>query len=272
LGYQEDNRFTNTGNKYIQSDHLVAGLEFIPTPQTRITVEGFNKKYKNYPVTVGRGISLANEGGDFGAIGNEAIISIGTGRSYGVEFFFQQKLTKNIFGVLSYTLFRSEFSGADGKLVSSAWDTRNILSAQLGRKFKRGWEMGLKWLSQGGAPFTPFDLAASQANYSVVGRGTLDYSRLNQGRLGNFKRLDFRVDKKWNFKKTTFNLYLDVQNALLFKSPAFPQFTFARNANNTGFQTTDGLPLRRDGSNAVPLILDNNDVSVTPSLGFVWEF
>ncbi len=272
LGYQEDNRFTNTANKYIQSDHLVAGLEFIPTPQTRITVEGFNKKYKNYPVTVGRGISLANEGGDFGAIGNERVTSIGTGRSYGVEFFFQQKLTKNIFGVLSYTLFKSEFSGADGKLISSAWDTRNILSAQLGRKFKRGWEMGLKWLSQGGAPFTPFDLAASQANYSLVGRGTLDYSRLNQGRLGNFKRLDFRVDKKWNFKKTTFNLYLDVQNALLFKSPAFPQYTFARNADNTGFQTTDGLPLRRDGSNAVPLILDNNDVSVTPSLGFVWEF
>ncbi len=272
LGYKEDGKFTNTGNKYIQSDHLVAGVEFIPTPQTRITVEGFNKQYRNYPINVSRGISLANEGGDFGAIGNERIVSIGTGRSYGVEFFFQQKLTKNIFGVLSYTLFKSEFSGADGKMVSSAWDTRNILSAQVGRKFKRGWEMGLKWLSQGGAPFTPFDLAASQANYSVVGRGTLDFTRLNQDRLANFKRFDFRMDKKWNFKKTTFNLYLDVQNALLFKSPAFPQFTFARNAENTGFKTTDGQPLRRDGANGVPLILDNNDVSVTPSLGFVWEF
>jgi hypothetical protein len=272
LGFQQDGKFVNAGNKYIRSDHAVAGIEFIPTPQTRITVEGFNKKYANYPVTSLRQISLANEGGDFGAIGNEKVVSLGTGQSYGLEFFFQQKLTKNIFGVLSYTLFSSKFSGSDGKMVSSAWDTGNILSAQVGRKFKRGWEMGLKWLSQGGSPYTPFDLAASQRNYSIVGRGTLDYSRLNQEKLPAYKRFDFRIDKKWNFKKTTFDLFFDVSNALLFKNSANPQFAFARNDDNTGFKTTDGKALQRNGSNAVPLILPNESVQVTPSLGFVWEF
>lgn len=275
LGFQAENTsdaFVNRTNRYIQSDHLVSGLEFIPTPQTRITVEGFYKRYNRYPVSLLTGISLANTGGDFGAIGNEPVASTGTGETYGLEFFFQQKLTKNIFGVLSYTLFQSQFSGADNVLIASSWDNRHLVSAQLGRKFKRGWEMGLKFLFQGGAPFTPFDLEASQRNYQLLGTGTLDFTRLNSERLPAFRRFDFRLDKKWNFTSWTFNAFLDVQNAFVWANPAFSQYTFARNADNSGFATIDGQPLMSNGANAIPLILNNNDPQVTPTIGFVVEF
>lgn len=272
LGYKDNGNFVNKDNKYIQSDHFVAGLEFIPRPKTRITVEAFIKNYNNYPVSVARGISLANDGGDFGAIGNERTLSIGKGKTKGVELFFQQKLTKGLFGVLSLTVFESKFSGSNGNYISSAWNSGNIFSAQLGKKFNRGWEMGLKWQSQGGNPYTPYDLVASQKNYSIVGRGTLDNTKLNQDRLGAYKRFDFRLDKKWNFRKTTFDLYLDVQNAFVFANPTLPVFTFARNEANTDFKTTDGLPLKRDGSNGVPLILSDPSTLATPSIGFVWEF
>lgn len=273
LGYRnEQSGFANQSNKYIQSNHVVTGLEFIPTPQTRITVEGFYKKYNNYPVSVRDGISIANQGGDFGAIGNEVVQSIGKGRSRGLEFFFQQKLTKNFFGVLSYTIFKSEFVGKDEKFVASAWDTRHLLSTQAGYKFKKGWELGLKWLYQGGAPLTPFDLEASRRNYALLGVGTLDYSRLNSERLRAFNRFDFRLDKKWNYKRTTLDVFIDIQNLFLAKNPAFPQYTFERNADNSGFKTTDGLPLKLDGSNAVPLILINEDAIPTPSIGIVVEF
>lgn len=272
LGFQENGSFVNRNAKYTRTDHLVGGLEFTPTPTTRITVEGFRKNYANYPVSLRDGISLANQGGDFGAIGNERVVTNGTGRSYGVEFFFQQKLTKNIFGVFSYTWFRSEFAGANGRLVPSAWDNRHLISTQLGRKFKKGWEMGLKWLYQGGAPYTPFDMVASQRNYFTTGTGTLDFGRLNTNRLTAFNRFDFRLDKKINFRRTTLDLYFDVQNAFVASNPAYPQYTFQRNTTNTGFATTDGLPLRTDGGNGIPLILINDDPSVVPTIGFVLEF
>jgi len=272
LGYQEDGNFPNRSNEYIQSNHLVTGLEFIPTPQTRITVEAFNKVYSNYPISTLTGISLANQGGDFGAIGNERTLSIGEGRSRGLEFFFQQKLTKNTFGVLSYTLFESKFSGEDGKLISSSWDTRNIISSQLGRKFKKGWEMGLKWLYQGGSPFTPFDLEASRQNYLLLGTGTIDFNRLNTDRLPAFSRFDFRLNKKWNYKKWTLDVFIDIQNAFVQSNPALPQYTFERNGDNSGFATNNSLPLALDGGNAIPLILGNNDPQVTPTIGFVVEF
>jgi TonB dependent receptor/CarboxypepD_reg-like domain/TonB-dependent Receptor Plug Domain len=272
LGYRQDGNFINRSNKYIRSDHLVAGLEFIPTPTTRITLEGFSKRYDNYPISVRDGISLANQGGNFGAIGNEAVTSTGKGRSRGVEFFVQQKLTRNFFGVLSYTYFKSEFTGKDGKYIASSWDNRHLVSTQLGYKFKRGWELGLKWLYQGGSPYTPLDLEASRRTYLTTGVGTEDYARLNSQRLKAFSRVDFRVDKKWNYKKASIDLFFDFQNALLTSNAAIPQYTFERNSDNSGFKTTDGQALRLDGSNAIPLILANEDSNFTPALGLVIEF
>ncbi|GHB57442.1 TonB-dependent receptor [Persicitalea jodogahamensis] len=279
LGYRErppvfeaDYQYVNRDNEYIRSDHVVLGVEFVPRATTRITVEAFNKRYANYPVSVRDGISLANQGGEFGAIGNENVTSTGAGRSRGIEFFIQQKLSGNFFGVLSYTFFNSEFTGADGVYKPSAWDTRHLVSTQLGYKFKRGWELGGKFLFQGGAPYTPFDLTASQRNYALIGTGVLDNDRLNSQRLRAFNRFDFRIDKKWNAKRFSVDAFIDIQNLFLTKNPAFPQYTFERTEDNSGFKTTDGGTLLSDGSNAIPLILRNEDATVTPALGLVVEF
>ncbi len=279
LGYRErppvfeaDYQYVNRDNEYIRSDHAVLGVEFVPRATTRVTVEVFNKQYANYPVSVRDGISLANQGGEFGAIGNENVTSTGTGRSRGIEFFIQQKLSGNFFGVLSYTFFNSEFTGANGVYKPSAWDTRHLVSTQLGYKFKRGWELGGKFLFQGGAPYTPFDLLASQRNYALIGTGVLDNDRLNSQRLRAFNRFDFRIDKKWNAKRFSVDAFIDIQNLFLTKNPAFPQYTFERTEDNSGFKTTDGAALLPDGSNAIPLILRNEDATVTPALGLVVEF
>lgn len=274
LGYQDAaGNFVNTDSKYIRSDHYVAGLEFLPTTSTRFTLEGFYKQYGNYPVSVRDGISLANQGTEFGAIGNEEVSSTGRGRAYGLEFFFQQKLTKNLFAVFSYTFVRSEFTGLDeSKYLPSAWDNRHLISAILGRKLGKGWEIGAKYRFAGGSPYTPFDLQASQLNYASLGTGILDYNRLNTRRLKAFNQFDFRIDKKWNFKRLTLDLYLDVQNAFVVAGPALPQYTFRRTEDNTGFVTIDGLPLQLNGSNGIPLILEGGDATVLPTLGFILEF
>lgn len=278
LGFRnEAGALVNQNNEYIKSDHYVTGLEYVPSPTTRFTVEGFYKRYSDYPVSVRDGISLANQGTDFTALGNEAVTSTGLGRAYGVEFFFQQKLVKNIFAVASLTFVRSLFSGGpasrrDGVLVPSAWDSRILFSGLLGRKFKRGWEMGLKYRYAGGAPFTPFDLAESQRNYLALGNGVLNFNQLNTGRLRALNQFDFRLDKKWNFRQTTIDVFLDVQNAFVLPTPGFPEFVLARQAGNGGFVTTDGTPLRPDGSNGVPTVLANDDPFVTPTLGFIVEF
>lgn len=274
LGFQDENEdFVNKNNKYIRSDHYVGGFEFLPTSTTRFTLEGFYKRYAQYPVSVRDGISLANQGGDFGAIGNEQVQSTGKGRTYGLEFFVQQKLINNFFGVLSYTFVRSEFTGLDDtQYIPSAWDNRHLISALLGRKFKGGWEIGVKYRYAGGSPYTPFDFATSQRNYLSVGSGILDYSLLNTQRLPAFSQFDLRVDKKWNLRRFTLDVYVDIQNALVQRSPATPQYTFKRTDDNTAFATTDGQEIQLDGSNGIPTLLSNSDASLLPTLGFIVEF
>ncbi|MEL6141989.1 MAG: hypothetical protein AAFU67_10260 [Bacteroidota bacterium] len=42
----------------------------------------------------------------------------------------------------------------------------------------------------------------------------VDYNRLGGERLNAFSQLDIRIDKKWNFKNLSLDLYLEVQNLL----------------------------------------------------------
>ena len=262
---------TNPG-KYIQATHYVAGFEYLPKSTTRFTIEGFYKSYSNYPVSVLDGISIANKGLEFGAIGNEPITQSGKGRAYGIEFFAQQKLTKNFFGVFSYTFYRSEFSGLNNKFVSASWDNRQLISMTAGYKLPKNWEIGLKFRYQGAAPFTPYNEPLSRANYLAIGSGVFDFSRINSMRLSAFNAADIRFDKKWNFKKTTLDFYIDITNFYGSEAKEADLYTFKRNQANTAFVTTDGLPIKADGSNAIPVYLKNSQSTILPSIGLIVEF
>jgi hypothetical protein len=273
LGFRNNNgELLNKNNKYITNTHYVAGFEFLPKSTTRFTLEAFYKLYAHVPVTARDGISINNLGADYNVVGNEPVVSKGTGKTYGIEFFAQQKLTRHFFGLFSYTFFYSRFSNADGKPAASAWDNRHLVSLTFGYKFKRNWELGMKYRYQGGAPYTPFDLALSQTNFLTQGQGLLDYSKFNTQRLNAFSASDIRIDKKWNFRRITFDLFLDVSNWWGAPSVSYPKFTLERDLVTGAFVTTDGQPIRPDAGNGIPLLLKDDDPVILPTIGFIIEF
>ncbi|WGQ09764.1 TonB-dependent receptor [Pedobacter gandavensis] len=273
LGYLDNSgEALNKNMDYIQSTHYVLGTQFLPRNDLRFTLETFYKRYNNYPVSVANGTSLANQGAEYASVGSEQVLSVGEGETYGVELFVQQKLVRNFFYVASYSYVVSKFSGLNQKLISSSWDNRHLLSLTLGYKLKRNWDLGLKYRYAGGSPYTPFDLQASQQNYLTLGTGIADYSRLNTERLSPFSQLDFRVDKRINFRKTALNLYVDIQNILKNENDSFPKYTFKRTEDNSGFLTTDGQPLQNNGSNGIPFILNTKSGNLIPSFGCIFEF
>lgn len=273
LGYLDNKgQAVNKDMKYIQSTHYVLGTQFLPKSDLRFTFETFYKQYHNYPVSAATGTSLANQGAEYTSVGSEQLISMGNGETYGVEFFVQQKLIKKLFYVASYSYVRSRFAGLDGKMISSSWDNEHLLSLTLGYKLKRNWDLGLKYRYTGGSPYTSFNLLASQQNYVTLGVGIPDYNRLNSVRLSPFSQLDFRIDKRINFNKTSLNLYVDIQNILKNQNTNFPKYTFKRSADNASFLTTDNKPLQTDGSNAIPYILNTKSGNLIPSIGLIFEF
>lgn len=273
LGFADNNgTLANKDLKYINSVHYTIGTEFAPKNSLRFTFEAFYKDYNDYPVSSTNGISFANIGTDYSAVGGDKYTSVGKGRVYGLEAYVQQKLINKIFYLASATVYKSEFAGIDNNYRRSTWDYGFIFSTTLGYKFKNNWDVGVKYRIAGGQPYTPFDMAKSTATYLSAGKGTYDYSQLNNKQLPLFNQLDLRIDKKLNFKSVSLNLFADLQNVLLYKAPLLPKFTFERLDDNSGFKTTDDQPIKPDGSNATPLILEQSSANVVPSIGFIFEF
>jgi hypothetical protein len=259
LGFKNfDNVFLNKSSKYTRSDHIVGGFEFNWTESSRFTFEAFYKKYNNYPVSKVDGVSLANKGADFEVLGNEEILTIGKGKSYGLEFLYQQKLKDNFYGILSYTFFYSKFSGLDRIYLPSVWDNRHLLSFTGGYKLKKNWELSTKIRFTGKTPYSPVDIASSTQSYPEI---IFDYSQLGNYYLNDFTKLDVRVDKRWNFKSTSMNFYIDIENLLMDEIPVPPEYGLQRDVNLNIV----------DPRNLIEVISDNRS-SIIPSIGFVFDF
>ena len=271
MGYRDnDENLVNKDNgiSYIQSDHFVAGVQYNPTKYSKISVEGFYKKYDDYPFLTNDSISLANLGGDFGVIGNEPAVSNSQGRSYGVEFFLQQKLSSSVYGLISYTFVRSEFKDKNDDYVASSWDNRHVLNITAGKKLKKNWEVGAKFRFLGGSPYTPYDIEQSSKKeiWDVTQSGVNDWNQLNTQRNGNSHGLDVRVDKRWFFEKWALNAYLDIQNIYGNKVETKPFLDVVR--DDTGNPIED--PNKPDSY--LTKEIENTTGTILPSIGLMIEF
>ncbi|MBC8047134.1 MAG: TonB-dependent receptor [Fimbriimonadaceae bacterium] len=270
LGYKNaDGVLENKINEvtYIQSKHAVAGFEFRPNNYLRFSLEGFYKQYANYPFLIRDSISLANLGADFGVIGNAPVSSSSEGKSYGIEFLAQQKLSNNIFGILAYTFVKSEFTDKNGNYIASSWDNRHILSFTAGKKFKKDWETGAKFRYASGLPYTPTDVAFSSLIdvWEINRAGTLNYDSLNTLRLDANYQLDIRIDKKWFLKRMNINLYIDVQNVFNSKVDQPAIFNVLRDGDGNNMINAED-PTRYDY-----YFIDNTNGTVLPSVGLILE-
>jgi len=259
LGFRDSNGIlSNKDSDYTQSEHYVIGLQHYLNPAASVSLEGFYKKYSNYPVSVLDQISLANKGADFEVLGNEDVETIGNGRSYGLEFQYQQKLLNNFYSIFSYTYFFSEFTGFETDIYTpSVWDSRHLISFVGGYKLKKNWEISSRYRFAGQTPYVPTNLDATLASYPEI---ILDYTRLGEEKLATFSQLDIRVDKKWNYNKYSLNIFFEVQNVLGQSIPRPNEYGLSRDMNG-------------NLNNPLSLSQINQDTSTSiPSIGIVVDF
>jgi hypothetical protein len=270
LGFKVNDEFVNKTNnlRYIRADHYVAGVEYNPSAILQLSAEGFLKQYANYPVSVSDNISLANIGNDFGVLGDEEVLSTGSGRAYGLEILARYNNRKNLNGNISYTLVRSEFQDpTNGTYIPTSWDTKHLLTAFATYKMVNDWSMGLKWRFVGGLPYTPYDLETSAIIPAWEARGGpyLDYSRINSERFKAFHQMDVRVDKAFYLNKFTLKLYFDLQNAYNYKAQSRDIVVRAKDENGN-FIVSD------DGTRYQLRTIENLSGTILPTLGIIFEF
>ncbi|MBM4157717.1 MAG: TonB-dependent receptor [Ignavibacteria bacterium] len=197
---------SNKNLKNIRADHYVAGLEYIPREDLKITFEAYYKDYSNYPVSELRPyFILANNGGNFLRPQDfplEPLISAGSGYSRGIEFFLQKSLTERLYGTVNISLFDARYKSLDGTERRSDFDNRYLITINGGYRLGRNWEFSSKIRFYGGRPYTPINPTD----------GTQDITQYNSARLPDYFAIDIRAEKRWNFSKWTLVTYIDIQN------------------------------------------------------------
>ncbi len=193
-----------------RSDHWVSGLAWTPARNTRVTLEAYSKRYKDYSVaTQFPALSFANVGDTFDVRDIlYPMTSAGRGRARGVELFIEKKSGGKWFGQANLAYSRARHAGLDGVLRPGAFDRPWVLNAVGGRRMGGKWEFGIRAAFLTGRPYTPFDRELSTAQR----RGIFELESVNTMRLDDYFALDVRIDRTFTVRDKDLLLYLGVQN------------------------------------------------------------
>lgn len=194
----------------MRADHTVVGLALTPASDLRLTVEAYDKRYRDYPVSVDRRyLSLASMSGYYDI--NDILMPMvgqGTGRARGIEFSLQKRLARSFYGQVNYSYSRTEHRALDGILRRSGYDLPHILSLVGGWKLSEKWEVSTKFAYSSGRPITPLLMEESQEQ----NRAIYDPTRYNEERGPAYHRLDVRVDRRFHRRWGTLALFLEADN------------------------------------------------------------
>ncbi len=203
--------------------HFIAGFNHLFSGDTRLTVDGYLKEYKNMPL--GTSYPSICQADHFVSDNAGEFVDSGRARSYGVEVTLQKKLRKNIYGLISGSYFRSRYRDLDGVWRSRRFDNRFLFTVLGGYKPSKTWEFSIKWNFAGGAPYTPYDIALSTA----AGEGILDMAQVNGPRKPAYHSLNFRVDKRFHFKSSNLIVFLSLWNVYNQKNISYYDWNAADN-------------------------------------------
>ncbi|MFU8861561.1 MAG: TonB-dependent receptor domain-containing protein [Cyclonatronaceae bacterium] len=140
--------------KNILAIHIIAGLEFMLTGDTRLTLEVFDKQYDRAPLQ-----PAVNDFGDPRFVLDRAdefyrtLNSNGEAWSRGVELLIQKKLAVNVYGLVSATYFRSRYRDYTGIWQNRDSDNRILFNVIGGYRPNNRWEVSARWSFPGGRPY-----------------------------------------------------------------------------------------------------------------------
>ncbi len=190
--------------------HSILGVSHLLTQDTRLTLEVYSKDYRDCPVNPNQPeeftLDQAVENPVF--LNNSKLVSSGKAYSRGIELMIQKKMAQDFYGMVSASYFRSRYLDGLSTWRNRVYDNRFTFSAEGGYKPNDEWDFSLRWIYAGGAPYSPFDVKASE----VVYKGIVDKNRMYSERLPDYHSLNVRVDKRFNFYSSNIVLYISVWN------------------------------------------------------------
>jgi hypothetical protein len=211
---QEENGQISLPNKDLglsKSHHLVLGYDRQLNPFLRTKIEGYYQHLFNIPVKPGvdETYSILNQQWTFMT---DPLVNEGFGKNYGAEFTLEQFTHKNLYFLLSASLYNSLYKTQENKWRNTLYNGNANLTLTVGKEYElkknRMLGINIRSIYGGGLRATPINLEESIRDNETV----LDENRAFEEQNPAYFRTDLRVSLKWNRPKSTSTLALDVQN------------------------------------------------------------
>ena len=181
----------------------------------RLKVEVYYQHLFNIPVTPETPEeSILNMGDQmFNSAWFTPFVNEGTGRNYGVEVTLERFFDNNYYFLITASLFDSKYTGFDGIERRTRFASNFALNALAGYEWRLGdrrllsANTRLSWV--GGKRYVPgvVDTTGDPFDWWVG-----DFSRAYENRLPNFFRLDFSVQMRQNFSRTSIEYFVELNN------------------------------------------------------------
>ncbi|MBN2103622.1 TonB-dependent receptor [bacterium] len=244
----------NQDLRALKNRMIVVGGDYLLRKDTRISVEGYLKKYTDLPagnipnindyiVLTNTGASFGGREDDFQSFGFFPLVSEGMGKSRGAELSVQKKFSDSpLYGLVSLAYNQTEFTALNSKVYPGQYDQRAIINVSGGYILNDKWVFSAKFRYFTGVPYTP--VYRPSENKGTIQNLPGDYlsARLKPGH-----HLDVRVDRYFNFPKITLIIYIDIQNIYNYKIPMKPSYDFwndkIENSSEIGILPSIGISL-----------------------------
>lgn len=193
-----------------RSYHYILGLSRQLGESTKLSIEAYYKEYDNFPIDPTQpNIFLFDQVTQLGLfLNHDRLVDNGKGISRGVEVILQKKLAEDFYGMVAGAISKARYRDYNGEWHDRIYDNQYNVTIEGGYVPNENWEFKLRWIYAGGAPYTPFDIEASEAN----AKGIYDVSRTNSERLPEYHSLNIRVDRRFYFSGSNMIVYLSVWN------------------------------------------------------------
>jgi len=195
-----------------RSHHFVLSYSYLLNKNLRLKTELYYQKLYNVPVSA----ADTNTASTLNSVSNfltEPFVNEGTGRNYGIEISVEKYLSNNFYYLLSNSFYQSKYTALDGIERNTRFNGNYIATLLAGKDFVSGrksklFGLNIKTIYAGGLRTTPIDAEQSRKNGYTVFIQKEAYSLQNP----NYFRTDLRISYKWNRRKRTNTLSLDLQN------------------------------------------------------------
>lgn len=210
-----DLKAINKNMDFIRSIHNAIGYQKNFKNALSVKGEVYYQYLYNIPVEMTpTAFSMINQGAGFQRFYPTKLVNEGTGQNYGVEVTVQKHFDKSFFFLVTGSLFQAKYKGSDGIERDTDFNGNYAANALVGKEFKINAKSmisaGLKFTAAGGRRYGYVDVEQSEIQHELVYKDSL----FNTRQFKDYLRLDLKITYRYNSKKVTHEIGLDLVNIL----------------------------------------------------------